>query len=794
MENGLELTDFLDVKNLWNLYANCLQDESDSAATLIHNLVLYLKPDLLCLIGKVIVHLLGDESMNQYPYSGITKNLTSVERRKTMMFNFEFPQKELFIWALLLNRKDMAYLFWKLTPNCLGGALFASSLLKALAITIHFDCEGEPPAPLNNLNMWLKEGKPEQKTTGPPGSGFFEKLAMGVLSECFEKDRLMSQTLLVRRLELFGNTTLFMLANSNELMDFMGHICCQTKLNHMWKGRMALYTSSFRILICLVFPFLIPTLKFAMADTSHDKKEKNDNDETNTDSKHVLKSKVSPATSTKGDNPLIKTKLQKIAYMVYLGIFSYFLMTDLHPFYGPDSVSVIEYIIWGWTITLVLEEIRQIHASLLCCQKSWTKSDYDQKHALEPSVCSNNETEWRYGDAQQCPEFSPIVPLLTALYLLVRLLRKTITKQNVNISGACIHNSKHVFIVIHGNLLILKIMNEDEVNYFKRKLSVNSERELDSLSQIHNLDSSVNTIISPDMDRKPGHSSLGSRSRHDDGSPTRRREEYTSQWEVDVQHGEDGQENYTFTSESPVRKIKSKHLSLLKKEDQPPRPHLERQLTDTYIDSLARTPRYERHNTYDEMMRILFKKNIIPSGKAKKRKKRKHRHADDTPDPILLHSHPSESTVSSTSINRKKGKKHKQPIPPSRESTKTYILEGRSNPSYSQNDPDFQDDEDMREESVQSNGTYVLQRENSSTELVRDGSKKKVVSTIITTATTPVLRSPVRSQSVSNVIKRFISRSMSVILVYASVHTYLITTLKTWFKNQFVHKSKKNIT
>lgn len=39
--------------------------------------------------------------------------------------------------------------------------------------------------------------------------------------------------------------------------------------------------------------------------------------------------------------------------------------------------------------------------------------------AMEPSVCSNNETEWRYGGAQQCPEYNPIVPLLTAMYLLV---------------------------------------------------------------------------------------------------------------------------------------------------------------------------------------------------------------------------------------------------------------------------------------------------------------------------------------------------------------------------------------
>lgn len=305
-------------------------------------------------------------------------------------------------------------------------------------------------------------------------------------------------------------------------------------------------------------------------------------------------------------------------------------------------------------------------------------------------------------------------------------------------------------------------MNEDEVNYFKRKLSVNSERDLDSLSQIPNLDSSVNTILSSGMDRQPGHSSFGLRSIHGDGSPGRG-EDYTSQWEVDVQHGEDGHESYTFSSESPVRKMRSKHISINEKVDKEPRPVLERQLTDTYIEGLARTPRYERHHTYDEMVDKLadddpFKKEYKP-GKVKKHKKRKHRHADDTPDPIPLQSHPSESTMSSSTSSRKKGKKQNQPTPPSRESTQTYILEGRSNPSYSQNDLGVPDDEDTREESVQSNGTYTLKRDNSSTELIKDNRKKKVVSTIITTSTTPVLRSPVsRSHSVSNVLSRASTR------------------------------------
>ena len=42
--------------------------------------------------------------------------------------------------------------------------------------------------------------------------------------------------------------------------------------------------------------------------------------------------------------------------MVFLGLFTYFLLTDFY----PVTPSVIEYIVWGWTITMALEELRQV--------------------------------------------------------------------------------------------------------------------------------------------------------------------------------------------------------------------------------------------------------------------------------------------------------------------------------------------------------------------------------------------------------------------------------------------------
>ena len=72
-------------------------------------------------------------------------------------------------------------------------------------------------------------------------------MAVGVLNECYQKDKVTAHSLLTRKIDIWGGSTLFSIADSAMSMDFMGHSCCQTKLNRIWKGRMALYTSIWKV-------------------------------------------------------------------------------------------------------------------------------------------------------------------------------------------------------------------------------------------------------------------------------------------------------------------------------------------------------------------------------------------------------------------------------------------------------------------------------------------------------------------------------------------------------------------
>ena len=92
----------------------------------------------------------------------------------------------------------------------------------------------------------------------------FEEMAVGVLNECYQRDKTMAHKLLVREVASWGHSTPFSIANAASHMDFMGHSSCQTRLNRIWKGRMALYTSTWKVKTLLTgFKHLFCVLRWA---------------------------------------------------------------------------------------------------------------------------------------------------------------------------------------------------------------------------------------------------------------------------------------------------------------------------------------------------------------------------------------------------------------------------------------------------------------------------------------------------------------------------------------------------
>ncbi|XP_048256759.1 transient receptor potential cation channel subfamily M member 2-like isoform X1 [Haliotis rufescens] len=451
IDNGLDIKRFLTVKTLWNLYANMINDMGDTQAELIRNLLAYQRqtwaaylccqgaarwqycPDLLQFIGKIIMYLLQDQAMLLYndkkylvdvtrpsmswlgdpgTIKPLMKRITQdglqmqreaeghISHRSKLKvretFEFTNPEKHLFLWAILFNRRQMAHLFWKLGKDHLTSGLVASSLLKTMSDVAEDDEELEMSADLLDHAV------------------HFEKQSFDVLSECYGRDKRHTHTLLVCEQLQWGKTTLFKLADAHTLMDFAEHSACQTKLNDIWKGRMALYTPEWKIIITILLPILLPFIKFTSNNSIVDMLEGNDSDdeELMDDSQspghtpgHTAESpskanQVEPGTDDAEYTPAKsrrkrKQKKRKLytvnlmdfsrssiniftaifyfyaapvtkfycnvgSYIGFLCIFSYFVLIDLRPSTEADSPSVYEMVTWVWLVTMLLEECRQI--------------------------------------------------------------------------------------------------------------------------------------------------------------------------------------------------------------------------------------------------------------------------------------------------------------------------------------------------------------------------------------------------------------------------------------------------
>ena len=70
-------------------------------------------------------------------------------------------------------------------------------------------------------------------------SRHFERLAVGVLSECYSSDEHRTHRLLVRKLPLFGQSTNVALAVEADNKVFIAHAACQTLFSNIWAGELA---------------------------------------------------------------------------------------------------------------------------------------------------------------------------------------------------------------------------------------------------------------------------------------------------------------------------------------------------------------------------------------------------------------------------------------------------------------------------------------------------------------------------------------------------------------------------
>ncbi|XP_077980206.1 transient receptor potential cation channel subfamily M member-like 2 [Glandiceps talaboti] len=312
--------------------------------------------EILFKVGKLLKDLTRDECGVLYQEKGAKSE------------EIDNADKHLFLWAVLLNRMALAKLFWRRLRTCnIGAALIAARILKHLS---KYAQKNEELSLCGYLTNHASE---------------FEDLAIGVLDHCYEDDKKKAKLSLVRTLRDWGNSTCIQIAYSSELMKFIEHDCCQTKLQRAWKGNLQIHSTLQWIgfAVGTLFP-IFPFMTFLWKDYVEIEAEGREHAQKAdiTDNKihnYLFRGKSEIKSCGKAEEvrhsggsiddvtfwegltyyytaPVTKFMYNVIAYIILLFLFGLFILTDLH----DGKPSTIEYVVIIWVGTLIVDEFRQV--------------------------------------------------------------------------------------------------------------------------------------------------------------------------------------------------------------------------------------------------------------------------------------------------------------------------------------------------------------------------------------------------------------------------------------------------
>ncbi|ERE81070.1 transient receptor potential cation channel subfamily M member 5 [Cricetulus griseus] len=293
----------------------------------------------------------------------------------------EDPWRDLFLWAVLQNRYEMATYFWAMGQEGVAAALAACKIIKEMS---HLEKEAE-------VARTMRESK-------------YEQLAL----ECYSNSEDRAFALLVRRNHSWSRTTCLHLATEADAKAFFAHDGVQAFLTKIWWGDMATGTPILRLLGAFTCPALIYTNLIAFSEDVPQRMDLEDLQEP--DSLDVEKSflcsqggqleKLTEMPRAPGDSgpqaAFLLTRWRKfwgapvtvflgnvVMYFAFLFLFAYVLLVDFRP--PPQGPSGSEVTLYFWVFTLVLEEIRQgfftdedthlVKKFTLYVEDNWNKCD-----------------------------------------------------------------------------------------------------------------------------------------------------------------------------------------------------------------------------------------------------------------------------------------------------------------------------------------------------------------------------------------------------------------------------------
>ncbi|XP_053482029.1 transient receptor potential cation channel subfamily M member 2 [Ictalurus furcatus] len=263
--------------------------------------------------------------------------------------------RDLFLWSVLQNQKDLAQITWEQCNDCIAAALAASKILKKLAQ--EGGDTGEEAGSMREL------------------ADHYEKQAIGVFSECHRYDKHRAQKLLTRVSPSWGSTTSLCVALEAHDKSFIAHPGVQALLTQIWCGELAVENPQWKLLLCMFFFPLIYTGFLVYRHDEVIRREAERTEEEKLDSvtgmsrngrkKHDFCNQ-SDTSSVRPLNcwarlvglytcPQVKFYWNILFYFGFLFLYALVLITDFQP-----TPSWKELLLYVWLASLMFEEVRQL--------------------------------------------------------------------------------------------------------------------------------------------------------------------------------------------------------------------------------------------------------------------------------------------------------------------------------------------------------------------------------------------------------------------------------------------------
>uniref|UniRef100_A0A4W5K8E7 non-specific serine/threonine protein kinase n=1 Tax=Hucho hucho TaxID=62062 RepID=A0A4W5K8E7_9TELE len=256
-----------------------------------------------------------------------------------VVFNFN----DLFVWAVLQRRQQMALFLWQHGEEAMVRATVACKLYRAMA----------HEAQQSNMD----DTSAEQLKTY---SLDFGQLAVDVLDNAFRQNERMAMKLLTSEMEAWSHFTCLQMAVSSRLRPFVSHSCTQMLLTDLWTGRLNMRKNSwFKIILSILMPPAILLLEFkSQADMSHVPQSQ--------EALQFIWDTGRPEACLFWTRrlyefynaPVVKFMFHTMSYLAFLMLFSYTVLVKME-----DRPSTQEWLVIAYIVSTAVEKIREVFMS-----------------------------------------------------------------------------------------------------------------------------------------------------------------------------------------------------------------------------------------------------------------------------------------------------------------------------------------------------------------------------------------------------------------------------------------------